>query len=1662
MTLDRHALPWIASVLCLLTGTTADAGDMTPPESPTSLRTIFASPPQRYWPRPLWFWNDTRVTADTVREHMRQARDRCRYGGFGILPFGKQFSPPYLSDAYFAVYGAALEQAKALGLTMSLYDEYGFPSGSAGSQNSSDTSLFAQRWPELTIKRLDKHEWPVAGPARFETNLPPGSLAALVAMNTETLERIDLTSRAQAGRFDWAAPAGSWKIMAFVCVRDGDPICDYLDPEAADRFIEITHQAYYDRFAAHFGTTIDSTFFDEPTLYRAAGRTWTDRFNEKFEARHGFDPRPYYPALWLDIGPETQAARNSLFGFRAELYAEGFTRRIQEWCARHGIQATGHQDQEEVVNPVSISGDLMKCFKHLDIPGIDKIGGDRPAERFYKLVSSAAYNWDKSMVMSETYGAMGDLSWDAIYTVAMEQYTKGINMLIPHAVWYDDTRVTFKPELSWRHPAYAGRLPEFNTYLARLNTLLQNDAAHVADIAVLYPIATLQGSHHLDGPLGHYQGGVGVPEADYVDVGELLSVTLGRDYTFLHPEVLDRKCVIERGHLVLPNRVHPGRFSVLILPGHKTIQWTSLAKIKAFYDQGGCVLATGQLPSKSAEFGRDADVVRAVTEMFDTSEPGADASAAFALSRNAEGGCAIRLRALSADALRQALEAARPVCDVAFQPGQALRYIHKCRDSQHIYFFANLDPKLSECALTLRGRHDLEAWNPHTGEIAPVDSTHANRDGIALTRVRLALPYLKSVFLVSATGTVDAIEADTRQGAGDSALAWPDATRESRPWAYNWWLGSGVDTNNLARELRRYRDAGLGGIHVIPIYGARGAESRYLEYLSPAWLDAFKFYVEEAGRLDLGVDMTTGTGWCFGGPNVPATDGGWQLRTSMVTLAPGDPLTNRIDPASVVALVAEIGDARQAVNLAGSIRPDGTVDWRNGAETARVCLVTAVPAGPMVKRAAPGGAGPMLNPFSHRAMTNYLARFTEAFDRFEGPLPRAMYHDSYEYNSSWVPGVQTEFAQRRGYLLENHWPDFCRDPATDERAARVRCDYQETLSDLMIESVYPEWIRWCRSRGIRTRNQAHGSPANLLDLYALADVPETEMFGRGTRDPLRSRFDERFLEGDRNPLICKFASSAAHIAGRPLVAAETGTWMAEHFCETLEELKCLVDLLFAAGVNHVIYHGTCYSPDDAPWPGWLFYASTQMNPRSAIWRDAPVLNAYIERCQSMLRGGRPDNDILLYWPLHDFWQSSPGPVTRMTVHDHTWLTGQPVGVAARQLWERGYAFDYVSDRLLASARVDDAGRVKLPGADYAVVLVPRARLMPVTTLRNLATLASRGATVLFEDRIPDDVPGLATLDQRRAELKDIVAALRFESSTPRVRQAAVGRGRILVGELETLLAAAGVPHEPLGDHAGLRVLRRRHDEGRLYFIANQSTSPLFGWHALATPARSVVVMDAMTGHTGLAETRPFDAGRTQVRLELEPGHSVLLRTFDRRDVQGPAWSWLTPGSDPLALPGPWQVEFVEGGPALPKRYETAALQSWTRNGDPEAERFAGTAVFRTTFEAPPGEGPWLLDLGVVCHSARVRLNGAEIGRVIMPPYRLALPSLRPDRNRLEVEVTNLSANRVRDLDRRKVAWRVFHDINLVNVNYRPFDASEWPVLDSGLLGPVALRAFPAR
>ena len=571
----------------------------------------FAVPPFLFKSRPLWFWNGP-LSAERTRQILGACQERG-YSGVGILP-ATGMSPAFMTPEFLDQYQVAADHAASLGMKLCLYDEYWFPSGSAG-------GLLAQQHPEALSRRLDLLAVDATGPQEFARDLPAGVFMGAVAMNLATLARTNLSHLVEAGRLAWFVPAGDWKIMIFTCVPDGARgLVDYLDPAAVRQFISLTYEAYYRKFPEHFGTTIDSAFYDEPTFHWVqGGRAWTAGFNEAFRRSYGYDPVLYYPALWYDIGPETAAARNALFGLRAALYATGFPKVLNDWCRAHRIQLTGHADQEEVVNPVGLCGDLMKSFRHQDIPAIDQIGSYGRASKAYKIVSSAACNYDRPLVLTECYGAMDRLPVENLYREAMDQFAKGINMMVPHAVWYEPKTIIFQPDLSPGNATYGPHLQAFNSYIGRLQLMLQG-GRHVADIAVLYPIATLQAGYYF-GPGKPYEGGVIPPEADYMDLGERLALDLRRDFTFLHPETLDERCSVQGPVLRLNNRTNAEEYRVFIIPGSRAIHWSSLRKIKTFYDQGGIVLATTRLPDCSAEFGHDADVRQVVEEMFGKAAP---------------------------------------------------------------------------------------------------------------------------------------------------------------------------------------------------------------------------------------------------------------------------------------------------------------------------------------------------------------------------------------------------------------------------------------------------------------------------------------------------------------------------------------------------------------------------------------------------------------------------------------------------------------------------------------------------------------------------------------------------------------------------------------------------------------------------------------------------------------------------------------------------------------------------------------------------------------------------------------------------------------------------------------------------------------------------------
>jgi hypothetical protein len=249
--------------------------------------------------------------------------------------------------------------------------------------------------------------------------------------------------------------------------------------------------------------------------------------------------------------------------------------------------------------------------------------------------------------------------------------------------------------------------------------------------------------------------------------------------------------------------------------------------------------------------------------------------------------------------------------------------------------------------------------------------------------------------------------------AGSDPLTWPPVTKENMPGTRWWWMGSAVNPTDIARELKTYREAGLGTVEITPIYGIKGYESQFIEYLSPQWMEMLRATMTEAQKLDMNVDMVTGTGWCFGGPQVSDQD------------------------ANALAV------------------------YKGGS-------VSQKPSGQKVKRPAPGGEGWMLNLLYPDAMTRYLQRFSGAFSKYDGPKPHAQFHDSYKYKSDWAPDFFEQFEKRRGYKLHDELPALFEGKGDPEHVARVKGDYRETVSDLIEESI-ARWTKWSHERGFLSR-----------------------------------------------------------------------------------------------------------------------------------------------------------------------------------------------------------------------------------------------------------------------------------------------------------------------------------------------------------------------------------------------------------------------------------------------------------------------------------------------------------------------------------------------------------------------------------------------------------------
>jgi hypothetical protein len=852
----------------------------------------------------------------------------------------------------------------------------------------------------------------------------------------------------------------------------------------------------------------------------------------------------------------------------------------------------------------------------------------------------------------------------------------------------------------------------------------------------------------------------------------------------------------------------------------------------------------------------------------------------------------------------------------------------------------------------------------------------------------------------------------------DVDTSWPEITQEAKPWTRWWWLGSDVDSVNLTYNLEALSHAGIGGVEVTPVYGVQGRDAHYIDYLSPRWMAMLAFTESEAARLGMSVDMSNGTGWPFGGPEVTIDDAACKAIFQEYTLRGGQSLSQRIvvkdekqQPFATLGKLMAYSTDGKAIDLTEKVSSDGKLDWTatQGNDYKLIALFVGKTL-QQVKRAAPGGQGYVIDHLNKEAVKRYLDKFEKAFAKNNTPYPHSFFNDSYEvYGGDWTPGLLNEFEQRRGYRLQDHFPDFLAKGAT-EASVRVIVDYRETVADMLRENFTQTWTDWAHSHGVTTRNQAHGSPANLLDIYASVDIPECESFGITDFDVPGLRKDSIRKQNDSDPTILKYASSAAHITGKKYTSSETFTWLTEHFRTSLSQCKPELDLMFISGVNHVFFHGATYSPKEAEWPGWKFYAAIDMSPTNTIWRDAPAFFDYITRAQSFLQSGTPDNDFLLYFPMYDIWQEKRGNYyLPFAIHDV--LHELPnFSEAVEQITKRGFDLDYISDRFLQTTTVKNGRLITEGGTGYKALILPPAKHIPPATQQQIDNLIQQGATVIYG----------------KNEYAELSQYEQYEES--------------------------------LVSDKGGKLIRRKHDAGYIYFMTMLQNKSVDGWITLGTPAKSAMLFDPMTGKKGKAQLRG-DNGHTEVYLQLQPGESIILKTFTTKNIQAENWNYYQPTGKKIELKNGWTMRFIESIPQINEQFHLTALGSWTDLPNDTVKINRGTALYQTTFNVTKEEGKeYRLCLGDVRESAVVKVNGKKAGTLFAVPFEANIGDLlQTGENIMAIEVTNLPANSIADYDRRGVQWRIFKEINFVNITYSDTRFDIWEPMPSGLLGPVTIN-----
>ena len=878
-----------------------------------------------------------------------------------------------------------------------------------------------------------------------------------------------------------------------------------------------------------------------------------------------------------------------------------------------------------------------------------------------------------------------------------------------------------------------------------------------------------------------------------------------------------------------------------------------------------------------------------------------------------------------------------------------------------------------------------------------------------------------------------------------------------RPFVRWWWNGDKVEPEELRRELRVMKAAGIGGVEINPIGIAEEDNDmgkRSLTWLSDEWIEALKATFDEAKKLDMTCDLIVGSGWPFGGEFLKGDERAQVVLIDAQKLE--GPTTfeisrfaifSTVDPGVTVPF-----PGRTFELLALKLVPDpmdsleGVIDLSDqlGNEVISVNVpdgkyvfyaLVKVNAFASVINGAPGAAGPILNHMDKKAVRKYLDHMADTIQNRIGPLKnyvRAMFTDSMELEgSNWTGDFAEQFRLRRGYDLMPYLPFMMfkvgrlgdvldynygaeKTPEFKAELQRVRFDFELTKAELLKERFTDTYTGWCKDLGVLSRAQAYGRGFFPLESGMYYDIPEGESW---TTNWLQHRIGEEmrndeYRAGRAYTMINKYITSAAHLTGKRLISAEEMTNTYRVFNATPEFLKIGCDQNAQVGVTHSVWHGFNYSPAETEFPGWVRYGSFY-NEKNNWWPYFNYLNTYRARVSSQLQNADMYADIAILMPVADMWttmgmQNEPFPSS---------INRPYQTLVWEALNKNGNGTDYVSEPIIRDAEIR-SGQLCYGKRSYKYLFLVGVERMEPATLAKLYDFARQGGRIFCIETVPCKSLGWNNHEQRDAEVQEWVKKLEaMPDNFIHLEKPADDNFMAWYPAIQKQYGLTPSVQIESPDPFVMANLFTRDDGSEIYFFTNahlhnsHSTRLVFPKEATR---KNAWVWDLDNGER---YRLPLDKEGAFV-LDLGPADSRMIVFDHDNNKKAPVWSPLpTTGTDSRTLTN-WGVEFHH---SLQHWIKTATMDTLRDLKDTEWKAFTGRVVYRNDVEVDDPQG-MILNLGKVYGIAEVKVNGRDLG-VSWYGRRIYDLSdvLHKGWNRIEVTVTTTMGNYLQTWTDNKLA-----------------------------------------